>query len=332
MTGDYINNPWNGAQVAAISNELRHDIGANLTALIPKIISMADRLQTIYSDLSLEWVKSYSALHKLIPILDLAKQSPLIPLSWIIDGEITPFFDDIPKCEERKTQFLKKQNELETHYQIILENDNSITDFDLDAKILIDTDKIKYHIIIIQSYIAKFPYSRWNFISPSLFDHLLSLFDEAKEKAAKMNELLSGIMSQFENEIFDIDFTGIYNRYKTDYISSWKILKISYRRDRKSIRIHYKTIVKKLTDEMVLDTLVKLREIAELRNWFFDNQNKFKDNFGDLYNAEKTDFVLIQSRFTCFAARGTPCPNVSQGLSQNPCETRGASGLFPTSI
>ena len=144
MSEDYSNNPWNGAIVAAVTNELRHDVGANLSKLIPKISIITKQIKQIYEELTLHWGISYSALQQLIPIFDVAKQSPVIPVSWITGSEITPLFDEISKCEQRKSLFLQKQNELEAHYQIILTNDKAITN--LDTSNLTSTVSIKDEI------------------------------------------------------------------------------------------------------------------------------------------------------------------------------------------
>ncbi|MDR1895290.1 MAG: DUF4011 domain-containing protein [Prevotellaceae bacterium] len=301
MSEDYSHNPWNGANVAFVSNELRHSVGAKFTALVPKTVSTANRLPAIYEDLSLEWGTSYTALHNLIPVLYIAKQSPLVPFSWITGGEITPLFDEISECEVWKTQFFEMQNKLANQYQIILANDNSINN--LDAKILANTNTIEDAKANVKSFISKIPYSKWDLADARLF----RLFNETKEKSDKLNKLRGDILSQFENGIFDIDFNGIYNRYKIDYTSFFKIFKKNYRNDKRSIRVNYKTIIKKVTDGMVLDAVTKLRELSELKDWFSSNQAELQNYFGDLYDAEKTDFNLLESRFAAFEALDNSC-------------------------
>jgi len=296
MSEDYSNNPWNGAIVLAVTNELRHDIAANISTLVQKLAWANKRIQEIYNDLSLQWGKSYLAIQKLIPILDIAKQSPVVPLSWVIDGEITPLFDEISMCEKRKTQFFQKRNELEFQYHTISFNANSISG--LDTKSLVNSNAIQNAIEKIASIISEAPYCKWDIKDTRLF----SIFNEAKENSDKINELRINLMSSFENEIFDIDVNGIYNRYKTDYTSFWKIFKKSYKNDRKTIQVHYKSIVKKISDEMVLDTVTKLREISKQKKWFLDNQSELKNYFDELYNAEKTDFNSIESYFKNFKA------------------------------
>jgi len=296
MSEDYSDNPWKGAIIPTVTNEMRHTIDETVSSLVPKVIQADQRTREICDSLSLQWEKSYAALKKLLPVLDVAKQSPGIPLSWIAGNEITPLFDEASKYERWKVQFLQKQNELETQYQTILLNDKSITD--LEVKSLTDSGSIQNAIINIESFISGKPYSNWDLANARLF----SLFNEAKEKSAKMNELRAKILSTFESEIFGIDFNGIYDRYITDYTSFWKLFKKSYISDKKMIQVHYKTFVNEVTDEMVLSTVVKLREIWEFNKWFSDNQSELVTFFGNLYKAEKTDFNLIESGFTAFKA------------------------------
>ena len=296
MSGDYTDNPWNNAIVVAVTNELRHDAGANLTVLIPKISNATQTIQQIFNDLTLQWNNSYAALQQLISILNIAKRSPIVPASWITGNEITPLFDEITKCEQLKSTFLQKRNELEIQYRSISTNDDQIND--LDSTDLSDTAGVRKEIEKIKSILSKSPYSKWSLKNTRLF----SLFEETKEKTVKLDELNDLIVSQFENGIFDIDFQAIYNRYKTDYTSFFKIFKRSYRQDRKTIRVHYKTIVKKLTDKMVLDTISKLRTHSELTKWFSDAAGELMNYFGDSYDAGRMDFNLIESRLTAFKA------------------------------
>ena len=44
---------------------------------------------------------------------------------------------------------------------------------------------------------------------------------------------------------------------------------------------------------MALDIIAKLRTHSELTKWFLEHKIELTNYFGDLYNAEKTDFTLI---------------------------------------
>jgi hypothetical protein len=281
MSEDYSHNPWNGATVVAVTFELLHDIGANLPKLISKVSNAIQSIKQICDELALKWEYSYSTLQLLVPILDIAKQSPIVPVSWIIGNEILPLFDEITKCEHRKSLFLRKLNDLKTQYQIVSANDNAISI--LDATNLTDTVSIQREIDKIKSILSTFPYLKWSLANTRLF----SLYEGTKRKSENLNELRNAIVLQFENGIFDIDFQSIYNRYKTDYTSIFKFFKKSYREDKKAIRVHYKTIIKKVTDEMALNILNKLRTHAELTKCFAEHNAELTSYFGKLYHAEK---------------------------------------------
>jgi very-short-patch-repair endonuclease len=296
MSEDYSNNPWNDANVAAVTNELRHDVGANLTKLIPKISNAEQTIRQILNDLTLQWKCSYSALQQLFPILDIAKQSPIVPFSWICGNETTSFFDEITECEQRKSLFLQKRSELEAQYEIITANDNSICD--LSTTNLTKKNNIQNAIEQIKLFLAKTPYSKWDLANKYLF----SLFEDTKQQSVKLNDLHDTIVSEFENGIFEIDYQGIFNRYKTDYTSFFKIFKKSYKEDKKIIQVHYKTIVKKVSDEMVLDIVSKLRLHADLTKWFGEHNIELTNYFDDLYNIQKTDFEIIEKYFSAFRA------------------------------
>ena len=296
MSDDYINNPWNGTRVVQVTFELRHDINANLNRLIPKINRAIERFQTIYAELLLNRSSSYSALMNLIPVLDVAKQSPVVPLTWIYDVEHTPLFDDVSTYEEWKNQFFHKLEELKNHYQIIVSNDSELNY--LDATIHNSKESVKEDMECIYSILSYPPYDNWTLNDARFF----TLLDEFKGKAIRKNDLLSALLSIFDDEILEIDYNGIYKRYKTDYYSFWKYFKRSYRNDKKTIQGLYKTFVKKVTDEMVLDTVIKLREVETLNKWFSANHNELIHYFGNYYQAEKTDFDRIESNLKIFKA------------------------------
>jgi very-short-patch-repair endonuclease len=294
MSENYSNNPWNGTDVEAVTNELRHDVGANLTTLVPKTSDATQTVQRIFNELTLQWKNSYIALQQLIPVLEIAKQSPIVPVPWITGNEITPLFDEITKCEQRKSLFLQKRNELKTEYESIFANDNSINDLDITN--LSNTSNIEKETEKSKVYLLEFPYSNWK----NSVSRTFSLFEETNEQATKLNDLHNIIVTEFENGIFDVDFQGIYNRYKTDYTSFFKVFKKSYREDKKAIQAQYKTIVKKVTDEMALNIIAKLRTHSELKTWFSIHNGELISCFGELYNAEKTNFALIKQYFTAF--------------------------------
>ena len=105
MSEDYTANPWHGANVLSVSNELRHDIGATLPKLCDKIKKYQIEIHKIQQELSLDLPVSYATIKNMIEILKVAKGSPVIPIQWILGGEIAPLFDEVSECESLKNSF-----------------------------------------------------------------------------------------------------------------------------------------------------------------------------------------------------------------------------------
>ena len=74
------------------------------------------------------------------------------------------------------------------------------------------------------------------------------------------------------------------------------MFKSTYREDKKLFKSLYKNYSAKLTDEKIIQTLTKLKEISELRTWLSSNAQLFREIFFHYYNEEKTDFSRIDEK------------------------------------
>lgn len=86
---DYDKNVWNGATVNFLSNELRHDIDSNVSELVSNIPSLNKSVTTCCSELGLPVQHTFNDVRRLIVILQLAKESPLLPERWLSDNHQT---------------------------------------------------------------------------------------------------------------------------------------------------------------------------------------------------------------------------------------------------
>ncbi len=80
---DYDKNVWRGASVEYLSNELRHDIDSNVSELVPLLTSLNETVSKGCSVLELSIPQSIDNVERLLKVLLLAKDSPLIPERWI---------------------------------------------------------------------------------------------------------------------------------------------------------------------------------------------------------------------------------------------------------
>lgn len=297
MSDDYKHNPWNGAIVSAVSNELRHDIGAKLNKLIPKIRGASALYDKICSDLSLDYSSSFNALTEIIELLKIASESPKVPVSWITGDDIQPLFDEVSECENLKAKYKELQSKLADKYQFISSNDSNAVFSSVPD--LINSVSVHAELSRLLKYIkSSHLYNTWNTVPD--YGKLKDIYQEAKNNIRELNGVISGLSAGFEKEIFGIDYNGIFKRYKTEYTSFLKVFSKTYKADKKQIQGLYKTIVKKVTDEMVLGAVNQLRRAEELRDWISTNTAVLSEYFGGYFLDEKTDFNKLDSVFAVY--------------------------------
>lgn len=309
MSDDYQKNPWNSANVLNVSNELRHNIGANLNKLIPKIQDASKLYDEIDGVLDVSLSSSYNNLSALVEILELASKSPRIPIHWITGDNITPLFSEIDEYSNLKKQFVSVKDELFTLYSKIHDNDDKSfcgTDNEIFTSEQIDEAKTSWNSIISNNYC----YSAWS--KAEGFEKITALFQLAKQNITEYNTLMNELLSVFEKEIFDIDYKGILSRFKTDYTSFFKIFNNRYKLDKKQIIVKYKEFKKKVDDATIIASLTKLRQINELASWMSENKGELILSFGEYYNAENTIFDNIEKALLAFAGIQAALHNLEQ--------------------
>jgi superfamily I DNA and/or RNA helicase/very-short-patch-repair endonuclease/ABC-type iron transport system FetAB ATPase subunit len=294
QSDDFSTNPWYNSNIKLVTNELRHDILANLTTLTSKVRMIKDNFNQICTELKLNSNNSYSSLKKLIPILELVKESPLIPYEWTESADLNSFCFEIDKYEHLKLKYDLLTENLINIFEDTLFKENFGES--INSNRFLKTKDIEYLINLIQEKMVEFPYSNWE-KSDMKYG---TLFKGAKDISLKINDLKNLIISQYETKIFEVDYIEISNRFKTEYNSIFKKFKKSYRKDKKIIQLNLKTKVKKVSDEMIMDILSKVRTYYEFKFWFKENEIELKFFFGQLINEEKTDFELIERRIEFF--------------------------------
>lgn len=297
MSDDYKSNPWYGATVAAVSHELRYDVGQKLGILVPKAHQTQTELTALYDSVSLNWSTSYQKTIEIIPVLRLAAQSPIVPASWILGSMIEPLFDEVAECETLKNSFWNHHSELTKRFSTIVQNDPTI-ELEAVGKLVNTTNIAAETRKLSDIFSTQFPYSSIN----SDFLGAQKLLAEARNTANQLNELSAVISASFEDSVYSIDYNGILQRYKTDYTSFLKIFKQTYKDDKKAVQAQLREFVKKVSDEQVLDIVTKLRQTEELRNWFVHNCSNLQKYFGQLITDEKSDFNAVDRYIAAYSA------------------------------
>lgn len=294
MSNDYKANPWYGSNVQNVSNELRHDVRATLPNLVNKIKKYQNNIQKIQQELTLFSLVTYNSIDNMIEILKVAKDSPIIPIQWVLGEEISPLFEEISECENLKNEFLRAKNDLEKQFDLLKKLDN---DFLLpDINLLVNDIKIAEEQSKFTSYIENSKVLN----AIDTIDNYNELMEDKAFIQEKVNLIIiekDKLLNSFEKEIFEIDYVGMLGRFRTEYTSTFKYFKKSYKSDRKTMQIIYKDMSSKISDDVILSAINSLKEISELREWIKCNGSSFKEVFVDYFDSENTDFQKIDQYF-----------------------------------
>lgn len=291
MSEDYSANPWHGANVLSVSNELRHDIGATLPKLSDKIKKYQSQFQKMQQELSLNLPISYSSIEKIIELLKVAKNSPIIPVHWILGAEISPLFEEVAECENLKNNFINTKMRLTAQFDTLHSLDNSIALSEMDClqtHTEIQKEKVKIEAFLKSNKVL------FAINNVDSYDRLMDEKLQVKEKVNLINKTSNKLLNSFEKEIFDIDYTAILGRYRTEYTSIFKYFKGSYKADKKQMQSLYKDMSVKISDEIILSAINSLKELAEAKEWLQNNATCFKNVFYDDFSYESTDFEKIE--------------------------------------
>jgi len=297
MSDDYKLNPWNGAHVQAVTNELSHDIGSHLSKLLPKLKTASEICDSLFLDLRLDHLSSYSGIHELIEVLECAAKSPTIPIDWIFRDGIDPLWAEIDKFSEMQNTYYSIQNELKAIYGELFVNDAGISlvnplSLFSHSQITAEIDKLDRAIA------ANYCYSALN---TGDLSNAQSVLTEAMQKVNSILEVRNKLLSIFEREIFSINFKPIVARFKSEYTSFFKVFNKQYKADKRAIQSLYKQIAKKVTDAEVVETLTMLRLIDENNIWLEENSNALTQYFGSAFAGDKTDFVALSKQLKAFS-------------------------------
>ncbi|MGB4439715.1 MAG: hypothetical protein WBJ13_10960, partial [Sedimentibacter sp.] len=214
MSEDYDANPWRGANVESVTNELRHDIGAKVPKLITKLEIYHSAFQKTLSDVSLVLPLSYANMQKAKEIFKIAKNSPIVPTHWIFGEEISPLFDEVAECEKLKNSFYTTQTILAKQYDDLsaLNNDLLLSNINgLQEYVFIQKEKDSLQSFIESSDI----YNRIEKLDN--YDSFIEEKNQAEQKAKLICAIQTELLNSSEKEIFDIDYNAILARYRTVY-------------------------------------------------------------------------------------------------------------------
>lgn len=155
-------------------------------------------------------------------------------------------------------------------------------------------EEIDNYVCLLKTLIRDIrPTDSW--LGSETVDEFELLIDECKNYLEKYSVIRNTLREKWEDSVLNIDYEGMLNRFKTEYIGIFKILKKSYRNDIKVLRGAFREVGKKITDKEAVEVLLKLKEMHEVEEWFARNKSKHQEMFGSKYNGIKSEWDTISN-------------------------------------
>lgn len=154
-----------------------------------------------------------------------------------------------------------------------------------------------------------FPTEQW--FDESSFAKIKKFVPDCKNIHDEIIALRQSILSNFDKEIFNIDFYPILKRFRGEYNSFFKVFKKSYRDDIKLIQ-QYSSNGVKLSFEEAFILLKNLKTISDKVEDILKNKELYLSYFGTYYNGEDTEWSTLKdalNKFDCICLFDTYMSN-----------------------
>ena len=298
MSDDYKKNPWRNSHLSVVSNEFRHDVTSRLNELIPRMKETDEVFARVLETLHLDAPHTLKDLKQIIDLLSCVMSARPIPPEWILTDEIEPLYHEIEECVALKTQLTRLTDELVSYYTSIQANTCT---FPLSSYGTLDSQTaLEKEEASIKDYITTAaPYSYW---SEQQIGNVAALLKTAKNTATHIDAIRQDLLNVYESSVFDLDYSAILARIKTEYTSFTKVFKKTYKQDKKTIMLHHRDVVKKVSDEEMLSLVEKLRSIDDAKQWYENNAVALGQLFGEGNISDQTDYSILEKQLSAYTA------------------------------
>lgn len=137
MSADFSMNPWKDCQVEYVTNELRHNVETNLKSILPQLKEVYDIYVNVLKNIQLNGVAiSVKGIIDTLDILQIAKESPIVPSNWLNEEDIEELAQEIVYFNGLQKEYSEQKQIIEQEY------DNGIFQVGIKEKKEILEDKI----------------------------------------------------------------------------------------------------------------------------------------------------------------------------------------------
>lgn len=253
MNGDYHSNPWYGANIAYINNELRHDIGSFCSRLLPKLQSLAELLDFLPCECKLDFDDTYAKMLGLLHLLSTAAKSPGVPVEWVVsaDNDIIVKLIEIGADMQRNITLLQ-QKAAQT---------GRLYQEDLSSVSAIKKLQIELQNNIAGNACWQIWHEQTNEISVEKMLHLLT------NSVGDFNNYSQQVSTYFTDLVYTIDYKAINQHFSDLYTPAFLANCTQYELDKKEFISCCKDFNNQYSNSDILMLLGKVCRYAELKNW-----------------------------------------------------------------
>ena len=113
---DYSDNVWRGANIKSLTNALRHDIDSNVALVVPQLTDLAHKHLSICSLLGIDVAPTLIGLETLKGILSLVSKSPIIPVEWVTNYDVSDLIDKSLVYQKLVERIIHTTKDLQNKY------------------------------------------------------------------------------------------------------------------------------------------------------------------------------------------------------------------------
>lgn len=138
---------------------------------------------------------------------------------------------------------------------------------------------------------------------------------EAQAVENDIKSVKEKLLSVWEPEILGLDYAPILLRYKTEYTNIFKVFKGQYKQDKKQIQALSKTVLKKLTDDAVIELLTTLKNYHDKLSRMEANAPELERLLGGYYKGVDSDWdYIINAVGVCSQIKNLPIGEIPSRL------------------
>ena len=293
MNDNCNSNPWRNTTIQVMTNEFLHDFGEQKDKIEEGVTDFSKVIKILTNEDKLKVVENLQGMNKLYQLLEVATKSPVVPIKWFDEKNISILKSFINKESIHCDDYIKILNELmsavESYKQL---NGTCVFEFDTIEKSQ-DAAKISDDILEVMTNNTCF----------NAFKNDVSKIGFVAKNESITKEYISinkEITDNYNEDIFSVDTKSIEMRFKYNYTSGLRILKPSYWADKKLIKQLALNPKAKRTNQDIIHLLENIKQRNELFDQIKDQRQQMRSIYPMLYKDLDTDFDLINKELKKF--------------------------------